>query len=162
MTFCLLCISIKGALSVNVDSSSPTSLTISWTLNDLTATTYIISYSNTNTQCFTDSNEVITGITETIYTLTDLQEATEYSITVTAILNDGNTEIGSHTSTTMDAGKSGSTHLFVIMGAVILYSSICCSHICECISDLLQHHCPLGTSGLYSPQWRHNRLLSAV
>ena len=108
-------LSIKGALSVNVDSSSPTSLAISWILNDLTATSYTISYSNINTQCFTDSNEVITGITESIYTLTDLQEATEYSITVTAILSDGNTEIGSLTSTTMDAGKSGNTHLFVIM-----------------------------------------------
>ena len=110
-----LSLSIKGALSVNVDSSSPTSLAISWTLNDLTATSYTISYSNINTQCFTDSNEVITGITESMYTLTDLQEATEYSITVTAILSDGNTEIGSLTSTTMDAGKSGNTHLFVIM-----------------------------------------------
>ena len=54
-----------------------------------TVSTYSISYSNTNnTQCFNDSNDIsdISG-SETMYNLTGLQEATEYSITVTAILS---------------------------------------------------------------------------
>ena len=65
---------------------------------------YTISYYNTNVQCFSDSN-IITGISsrEAMYTLTDLQEATEYSITLTAILSDGETE-SSFMATTIAAG----------------------------------------------------------
>ena len=66
---------------------------------------YTISYSNTNTDCFTDSDD-ITGIatTETMYTLTDLQKGTEYSVTVTALLSGGGTAENSLTATTMDTG----------------------------------------------------------
>ena len=51
------------------------------------ATTYTISYHNTNTGCFNDSNTIsdISG-SETSYTLTGLEEGTTYSITVTATL----------------------------------------------------------------------------
>ena len=71
----------------------------------MTVTTYNISYSTTNTQCFTNSN-VITDIagSETMYTVTGLQEGTEYSITVTAMLSDGETEENSLTATTMGTG----------------------------------------------------------
>ena len=57
-------------------------------LTDKTVSTYSISYSNTkNTQCFTDSNDISDiSASEAMYNLTGLQEATEYSITVTAIL----------------------------------------------------------------------------
>ena len=88
---------------MSVDSTSTTSLTISWTLDDsVTATSYTISYSNTNTQCFTISNVVTPS--KTMYTLTELQEATEYSITVTAILSDGETGEDNLTATTMATG----------------------------------------------------------
>ena len=97
------CIHSAGVLSVSVDSTSTTSLTISWTLHDsVTATSYTISYSNTNTQCFTESYDDITG-SETMYTLSELQEGAEYSITVTAILSDGETG-DSLIATTMAAG----------------------------------------------------------
>ena len=95
---------LLDVLSVlDVFTSTTTSLTISWTLDDsVTATSYTISYSNTNIDCFTDSNN-ITGIaaSETMYTLTDLQEGTEYSITVTALLSDGRNVEGNLTATTM-------------------------------------------------------------
>ena len=92
-------------LSSNV-MASPTSLTISWSLvGGVTATSdYTISYSNTNnTQCFTDSDD-ITGITATETTLTSLQEGTQYSITVTVMLNNGKTGSDTTTATTMATG----------------------------------------------------------
>ena len=97
------------SLSVSQDSASTTSLTISWALaEELAATSYTISYSNTNnTQCFTDSDD-ITGIaaSETTYTLTDLQEGTEYSISVTALLSDGKTERWTLVAATIASGKT--------------------------------------------------------
>ena len=95
-------------LSVASSSSTATTLTISWMLDDGIAEmieSYTIPYSNTNTDCFTDSNN-ITDITasETMYTLTDLEEGTGYSITVTATLSDGETAEDNLTATTMAAG----------------------------------------------------------
>ena len=80
-----------------------TSLVVMWDITKRVIS-YSISYYNTNIQCFSDSN-IITGISsiETMYTLTDLQEATEYSITLNAILSDGETE-SSFMATTMAAG----------------------------------------------------------
>ena len=99
---------IIDALSeLSLDSSFPTSLTISWTLVDgVTATGYTISYSNTNnTDCFTDS-DTITDVpdSDTTYTLTSLKIGTEYSITVTATLSGGGTGEDNITATTMTAG----------------------------------------------------------
>ena len=91
---------------MSVTSTSTTSLAISWMLDDnVTASNYSISYSNTNTDCFINSDD-ITGITasETMYTLTDLEEGTEYSITVTALLSDGGTAEDSLTATTTATG----------------------------------------------------------
>ena len=93
-------------LSLSVDSSSATSLTISWTLDEaVTATSYTISYSNTDTDCFTDS-DALTGIdgNEIMYTLTGLEEGTEYFVTVTAILTGGGTVEDMQTGTTMATG----------------------------------------------------------
>ena len=91
---------------MNLDSTTSQSLSISWTLADgVTVTSYTISYSHTNTECFTDS-DVITGIggSETMYSLTGLQEGTEYFITVTAILSDWENGKDNLTATTMASG----------------------------------------------------------
>ena len=90
------------------DMIESTSLVVKWEFlsTSKTVSTYSISYSNTNnTQCFTDSNDIsdISG-SETMYNLTGLQEATEYSITVTAILSDEETVDHSLTATTLPAG----------------------------------------------------------
>ena len=67
----------------------PNSLVIMWELLSIsTLFTLTISYVNiNNTQCFNDSNTV-PSITAMIYTLSlsNLQEATEYSINVSVIL----------------------------------------------------------------------------
>ena len=99
------------SVDVTFDSSSITtdSLTISWTVTelpeDVTATGYTISYSNID--CPNDIYDDITGISdsETMHTLTDLEECTEYSITVTAILSDdGGTASATVTATTISVG----------------------------------------------------------
>ena len=90
-----------------VGSTSSTSLTISWSLADGAAVTgYSISYSNTDTQCFTDS-ATVSGIAagETSHTLTNLEEGTEYTITVTALLTGGGSDEDSVTATTLAAGE---------------------------------------------------------
>ena len=93
LTFFMKCADIifnthsDDLLPISVISQSSTTSNISWSLTDgVTAISYAISYANTNTtQCFFDSDD-ITGITENMYTLTGLQEGTEYSVTVTATL----------------------------------------------------------------------------
>ena len=85
---------------------SSTSLTVSWDMEESSnATAFNISYSNTNTDCFMDWRTIsdIAG-NETIYTLTGLEEGTEYSITVTATITEVRTQQGTITVTTMAAG----------------------------------------------------------
>ena len=89
-------------------SSTTSGLTIGWMLAEhLEVTSFSISYSNTNnTQCFTDTNDITDiSASDTMYTLTDLQEHTEYSITVTAILRDGGKVTSSTISATLHNGK---------------------------------------------------------
>ena len=97
---------ITGVFRATInDVRQSTSLVVKWEFLS-TSKTVSISYSNTNnTQCFTDSNDIsdISG-SETMYNLTGLQEATEYSITVTAILSDGGTVQDSLTATTLPDG----------------------------------------------------------
>ena len=57
----------------------------------LSATSYSVTYSNTQyIDCFTDSND-IAGISSSLteLTLTSLQEGTEYGVSVTAVLSNG-------------------------------------------------------------------------
>ena len=83
-------------------------LTISWTQGelggDVTVENYAIAYSNTD--CPNDTYDDITDISpsETMYTLTGLEEGTNYTVTVTVSLSGGTTGEYSLTATTMTAG----------------------------------------------------------
>ena len=103
--------SSPDGLSVSVISSTTTSLTISWALVEgVTATSYSISYSATDTDCIPGSITIppITG-SETMYILPGLEEGTEYSITVTATLTGGGSQQDVAVATTMAAGECIST-----------------------------------------------------
>ena len=94
---------ISGTLSLSFTSSSIT-ITISWILYNATATGYIISYSNTNIDCFNTSYDNIT--TSDMSQLTGLEEGTAYYITVTATLsNNGGTVVETIIATTMSVGE---------------------------------------------------------
>ena len=83
-----------------------TSLALMWEIlsTSETISTYTISFTNTNnTQCFKNSS-VISEITGLHFTLRNLQEATEYNITVSAILSDGSTRNDYLIATTLAAG----------------------------------------------------------
>ena len=88
-----------------VTARESTSLSIMWQLlpTTSTVTTYTISYSNTNnTECYNDSN-TITDISNSM-TLDNLEEATEYSIIVTATLSNSQSHRDSTSATTLPAG----------------------------------------------------------
>ena len=110
---CLEFFSSPDGLSVSVIPSTTTSLTISWALVEgVTATSYSISYSATDTDCFTGSNTIpdIAG-SETMFTLPGLEEGTEYSITVTVTLTGGDgggSQQDMAVGTTLAAGESNS------------------------------------------------------
>ena len=143
--------SSPDVLSVFVTSSTTTSLTISWALEEgVIATSYSISYSATDTDCFTDSNTMIPDIagSETMYTLPGLEEGTEYSITVTATLTGGGIEQHTITLTTLAFGQSPLSPSLSILTLSLSPSSICPSLFCESLSGELHCHlCPVGTSG---------------
>ena len=101
--------SSPDGLSVSVISSTTTSLTISLSLVEgVIATSYSISYSATDTDCFTDTGSNTIAGSETVYRLDDLEEGTEYSITVTATLTGGGSEQDMAVGTTVAACESNS------------------------------------------------------
>ena len=141
--------SSPDGLSVSVTSSTTTSLTISWALEEsLTADSYSISYSATNTDCIPGSNTMIPDIagSETMYRLPGLEEGTEYSITVTASITGGGTDQDMAVGTTVAAGECNS-QLQSSSNSPSL-SSICPSLFCGSPSQQFHCHlCPVGTSG---------------
>ena len=92
-----------------VTARESTSLSIMWQLLSTTSTvtTYTISYSNiNNTECYNDSN-TINDISNsmTMLILDNLEEETEYSIIVTAILSNSQLQQQDSTSSnTLPAG----------------------------------------------------------
>ena len=144
--------SSPDGLSVSVISSTTTSLTISWALVEgVTATSYSISYSATDTDCIPGSNTMIPPIagSEKMYRLDDLEEGTEYSITVTATLTGGGTDQEDMAEgTTVAAGESNSHSPTYSRSLSLSHSSICPSLFCGSPSPQLHCHlCPVGTSG---------------
>ena len=97
---------ITEGLTVSASSSSTTSIRVSWELqNTLTASGYTISYINTNnTQCFTDSMTIPDiSASVTSQSVDNLEEGTQYSITLTATLTGVETLQGSDTAATLTA-----------------------------------------------------------
>ena len=102
-----------------VTARESTSLSIMWQLLSTTSTvtTYTISYSNiNNTECYNDSN-TINDISNsmTMLILDNLEEATEYSIIVTATLSNSQLQQDSTSATTIPAGMQYNITLYSII-----------------------------------------------
>ena len=101
------------------------------------------------------------------YDIVGLEEDSRYIITLKTINSDGSPHEDHSLIAVMTLEAGEREPMLSVCIPTDLYgyasSSVCSSLFCECIrSDFLQHHCPVGASGLSPPQWRHNRLLSAV
>ena len=86
-------------------SITSTSIYVQWAVIDaITATGYTISYSNTNTECFTDS-DTVTDIDGSAggNTIGGLEEGTQYTITVAI---EGRADEGTVVQATQDAGNT--------------------------------------------------------
>ena len=94
-----------------MDPDSTTSITVSWmVISSITPTSYIISYSNIdNTQCFTISSTTTIAGSLSSYTIEGLQEATQYSITVSIV---DRSDQDTAEATTMAAGMSNNEKTF--------------------------------------------------
>ena len=108
----------SDAISVTVVSAMTTSIVISWTLiAGAVAEEYTISYSNTeNTDCFTISQTVpITDGLDVSYNIEDLEEGTEYSISVRLIRGGAVTDMDTVKHSTADAGESYILRVRIVM-----------------------------------------------
>ena len=158
---------VPAQLNLTVDALTATSIFLSWTIADSEVDSYeVIWQRDTSGECV-DEDEGSTTISDgsTSYAIMELEEDSSYSITVKASNVVGSTAVSdSITVMTLEAGiRITITIVIVTIKSFYIPSSICCSHICDCIcSDPLQHQCPVGDGGLHPPQWRNNRLLSAV
>ena len=86
-------------LSVNAVNQSLTKIWISWTMErEVNVTHYTITYSSIH-PCFDDSVKIVDIVKETMYTLTGLEDGTEYLINVTASVRGW--KVGSYTTTTI-------------------------------------------------------------
>ena len=94
---------LTGGVSIAVNPNGTTSITVSWMVIS-TPTGYVISYCNIdNTQCFTISNTTSIAGSLSSYIIEHLQEATQYSITVSIV---GRSDQDTVEATTMAAGMS--------------------------------------------------------
>ena len=74
----------RGAISLTSVSATTTSIIVFWTiLRNVIPLSYNITYSNTDTMCFTDSSSIsINDFNIRSFRIRNLQEFTEYNITV--------------------------------------------------------------------------------
>ena len=108
----------SGLLHVMVTATESTSLSIMWQLLSTTSTvtTYISTTLISTTQSATMTVNTINDISNsmTMLTLDNLEEATEYSIIVTATLSNSQSQQDSTSATTIPAGMHYNITLYSI------------------------------------------------
>ena len=96
---------MPALLSVTKDSTTATSISLSWTQAGTEVDSYEVMW--TSDECPDDVDEgsaTITDITETSYIIEDLREGTRYTITVSATNSAGTSPSDSVTGRTQELG----------------------------------------------------------
>ena len=137
-----------------------TSLPVSWTSAGSVVTSYEVMWTSGDCPDVDGGSDTVTGGT-TSYTIEGLEAYITYSIAVNASYAVGSAVSEPATGRTSEASelrlyRANYYHtvisvLFIFLMFFSLYSSICCSHISQCIRCIYQHHCPVGGSGLHPP-----------
>ena len=134
-----------------VDTTTATTISLSWTSGGSEGVSYEVDWQRVTTgDCDDDDsgNATLEGGSMTSYTVTGVQEDSNYTITVTASNGNGSERSDPITAMTQTAGaiyKSVNVHCYF---ATDNHSSICPSLFCESVSGELHcHHCPVGASG---------------
>ena len=123
---------VSVQLSVTVDTTTATSISLSWTSAGSEVDGYAVMW--TSHECPSDVDEgsaTITDITETSYIIEGLREGTSYTITVSATTS---AVTLSSDTVTGDTQELGQCPLFQKKNPVMFLlpsSSICCSHFCD-------------------------------
>ena len=105
-TLCLCPMSVPGQPSVNVDSTTATSISLSWSVpSGSVVTSYEVMW--TSEECPDDVDEGSVTITDssTSYTIEGLREGSSYTITVTATNSAGTGPSDSETAETEEGSE---------------------------------------------------------
>ena len=157
---------------VSIASTTATTISLFWMSSGTVIESYDVMWEGDNTGKGPAEDEgsiTITNDTASYsYTITGLEEDSYYKVTVTATNAAESAVSDPVTGLTEEAGKGAAdtiviTSLMSKYTCILSFRSISPSYPCWCNEcDLFQHHRPVGGSGLHSPQWVHNRLLSTV
>ena len=94
---------------LTADTTTATTISISWSNNDLMVTSYEVMWErDISLKCtgFSDMDSITINDGSTSYDITELEEDSTYSITVTASNSAGSSEVSNTvTAMTMEAGK---------------------------------------------------------
>ena len=110
-----------------------------------------------------EGSATLVGGSMTSYTVTGVQEDSNYTITVTASNSIGDEVSESITGETMTAGEALKTLTTLVIVVAAYHSSICPSLFCDFDwYNLNHHHCSVGASAMYPSEWSHHWLLSEI
>ena len=148
-----------------VSSATATSISLSWSVPSGSVESYVVTWErDTSGECHVENRgnkNIMDGYFS--YTIEQLEEDSNYTIILAALNAAGSAVSDPVTGLTREAGE-GLTEI-IAMDEILCFrsSSSGCSYFCPNIQcDLLQHHCPVGGSGLHPPEWEYNRLFISL
>ena len=119
--------SVQLSTSVTVDTTTATSISLSWTSAGSEVDSYEVMW--TSDECPGDVDEGSSTITETSYIIEGLREGTSYTITVSATTSAVTLPSDTVTGATQKQGQCFQKKTSVMF--LLPSSSICCSHLCD-------------------------------
>ena len=156
---------VPGIPMAKVSSAAATTISLSWSVPSGSVDSYVVMWErDTLGVCPVEDrgNRTLTNDSSS-YTIEELEEYSNYTITLMAINAAGSAVSNLVTRLTREAGEGLTDNSGNLQDRFLfLSSSVCCPYFSPYIQcHLLQHHCPVGGSGLHPPEWEYNRLFSS-